>query len=118
MELPAWLEAAGGDHLLPVSHLDGEGVEGPLQDYVGAIIEQRQGRHAAVLADQYMGGGQQLSRKFCTVNLGGSCDESTDNDFGTADQLHLLSEVIKSQLRLLRQLARKIHSQTEHGLGG
>ena len=57
---PAQLEAAGRDHLLPISHQDGEGVEGLLQDGIGAVVERRQWRHMAVPADQHKGGSQQL----------------------------------------------------------
>ena len=88
---PARLEAASGDHLLPVSHLDGEGLEEPPQDGIGAVVERRQGRHMAVSVDQHVGGSQQLGRKLGGADLGGSCVESTVNDFGTAEcQLHLL----------------------------
>ena len=73
----AWLEATSGDHLLPVSHLDGEGVEGALQDSVGVVVERHQGRHVDVPADQNMGGGQQLGWELCRRDLVGSSVEST-----------------------------------------
>ena len=41
MGRPARLETASGDHLLSLPH-QGEGVEGPLQDGKGVVIEQWQ----------------------------------------------------------------------------
>ena len=55
----AWLEAAGGDHLLSVSHLDEEGVQVAPQDSIGVIVEWHQGRHVAVPVHQHMGGVQE-----------------------------------------------------------
>ena len=49
--VPARLEATDRDHLLPISHQDGEGVEGPPQDGIGTVVEQRQQWHVAVPAD-------------------------------------------------------------------
>ena len=91
MGRPARLEAAGGDHLLPITHQDGEGAERPLQDSIGAVIEQRQWRHVAVPSDQHVGGGQQLSWQLGRRHAVGGGVKPAVNDFGLAEcQLHLL----------------------------
>ena len=82
---PARLEAASGDHLLTVSHLDDEGVEGAPQDIVGAVVERCQGRHVVIPVDQYLGGSQQLSWELCRRDLAGSSVESTRNSLGSAE---------------------------------
>ena len=88
-------EVASGDHLLPLPHLDGEGVEKTPKDGVGAVVEQRQGWHMAVPVDQNVGGGKQLGCELSRRDLGSSSVEPTVNDFGTAEcQLHLLQEII------------------------
>ena len=64
----AGLEAAGGNHLHPAAHLNGEVLVCPAKDGIGAIVERSQGRNEAVSADQHVGGIQQVSRQFCRVD--------------------------------------------------
>ena len=85
MRHPAGFEAASGDHLLPVTHLDGEGVGVPLQDDVGAVVERQQGRHVAVPEDKDVGGGQELGWQLCRRHAVGGGVKPAVNDFGSAE---------------------------------
>ena len=64
----AGLEAAGGNHLHPAAHLDGEVLVCLAKDGIGAVVERSQGQNVAVSADQHVGGIQQVSRQFRRVD--------------------------------------------------
>jgi hypothetical protein len=73
-EVQAGLEAAGGDGVGPVADLDAEPVLALGQHAVGAIVEQLQRWHVAVLSYQDRRGTQQVGRQLvqhvsspCTV---------------------------------------------------
>ena len=81
----ARLEAAGGDHLLSISHLDGEGVQAAPQDSVRAVVEWRQGWHVAILVHQHVGGIQEGLGKHSCRDLVGSCVKPTVHSFGATE---------------------------------
>ena len=81
-------------------------MEGVPQDGIGAIIERHQWWHVAVLADQHVGGSQQLGGQLSGRNPASSCVEPSANNYGTAEcQMHLFEEIIKIHFWLLRQLS-------------
>jgi len=56
----ARLELMSGNHFLPVTYLEFEKMERPLQNQKRAVVERQQRRLNAVMADQNKPGEQQL----------------------------------------------------------
>ena len=75
------LEAASGDHLLPIPHLDGEGMEGPLEDGIRAVVERCQQWPVAILVDQHIASSKQLGGQLSRGDPGSSCVEPAFNCF-------------------------------------
>jgi hypothetical protein len=79
----AGLEAAGGNRISPVSHLEPEEVAAPGQHAVGAIVEWRHWRHVAIAADQDRFRTQKVGKQILRGLLGPCHVVPCRNDFGS-----------------------------------
>jgi hypothetical protein len=112
----AGLEAAGRHDIRPVSQLELEKAEGPLQHEVGAVVQRLKRRLHRVPAYQHEAGTEQLVWQLRRTRL--AVVRSRARLPTGQDLLQVLQERRRRRLGLRQVLAREDRLRTEDSLGG